>query len=355
MLLHGMLAVDADTGSCLGLVAGRIWTRRGTVKVAHQKRPSAEKESSRWSTTPEQGKDVLAAAAKVTVLSDREGDIFAAWGSVPAPGFHMIARSMHERRLANGKGLYAAAEHFAFQATRIVALPEREGKRAPRVVKLALRFGKVELARPNNTRDRGLPQSVTVTLVEVIERDPPRATEAVHWRLLTTHDVADAEAAWQIVEWYKLRWIIEQFWRLLKLQGLKLEDSQIETADRLQKLTAIAAKAAVMTLQLLQARNGPHSESATIAFGKEELAVLDHLNAELQGATALQKNPHRHASLRWAAWIIAKLGGWDGYPSSKSFGSVISGSPEHNFRAGQRRWRERRGRRSAHAATARWC
>jgi hypothetical protein len=333
VLLHGMLAVDANTGSCLGLVAGRIWTRRGTVKVAHQKRPSAKKESNRWSTTPEQGKDVLAAAANVTVLSDREGDIFTAWGTVPAPNFHMIARSMHDRRLANGKGLYAAAEHFAFQATCVVALPEREGKRAARVAKLALRFGKVELARPNNTADRDLPQSVTVTLVEVIERDPPRGTEAIQWRLLTTHDVADADAAWQIVEWYKLRWIIEQFWRLLKLQGLKLEDSQIETADRLQKLTAIAAKAAVVTLQLLQARDGPHSEPATIAFGEAELAVLDRLNGELQGATTLQKNPHRHASLRWAAWIIAKLGGWDGYPSSKPPGPITFKNGLEEFRA----------------------
>jgi hypothetical protein len=322
VLLHSMLAVDAKSGSCLGLVGGRIWTRRGTVKVAHQKRPSAKKESIRWATTPEQGKSVLAAATMVTVLSDREGDIFAAWATVPAPNFHMIARSMHDRRLADGESLYAAAKRFAFTAARVVALPEREGKRRARVAKLALRFGKVELARPNNTRDRGLPRSVRVTLVEVIERDPPKGTEPVHWRLLTTHEVADAEAAWQIVDWYKRRWIIEQFWRLLKLQGLNLEDSQLETADRLQKLTAIATKAAVITLQLLQARDAPNSERASIAFGEDEMDVLGRLNAELQGATALQKNPHRRGSLRWAAWIIAKLGGWDGYPSSKPPGPI---------------------------------
>jgi hypothetical protein len=322
VLLHGMLAVDADTGNCLGLVGGQVWTRRGTVKVAHQKRRSDKKESHRWSTTAEQGKSTLASAGMVTVLSDREGDIFAAWGTVPAPNFHMIARSMHDRLLANGEGLYAAAERFAFTTTRVVTLLEREGKRAARVAKLTLRFGKVELARPANTRDRDLPKSVTVTLVEAIERDPPRGTEAVHWRLLTTHDVADATAAWQIVDWYKRRWVIEQFWRLLKLQGLKLEDSQLETADRLLKLVAIAAKAAVITLQLLQAREGPNSEPATIAFSEDEIAVLDRLNDELQGATLLQKNPHPPATLRWAAWIIAKLGGWDGYPSSKPPGPI---------------------------------
>jgi hypothetical protein len=322
VLLHAMLAVDANTGGCLGLVAGRIWTRRGKVKIAHQKRPSDKKESNRWTTTAEQGKRVLAAAAVVTVLSDREGDIFTAWGTVPAPNIHLITRSMHDRRLANGEGLYAAARRFAFTTTRIVALSEREGKRAARVAKLSLRFGKVELARPRNTRDRDLPKSVTVTVVEVIERDPPRGTEPVHWRLLTTHEVADAEAAWQIVDWYKTRWTIEQFWRLLKLQGLRLEDSQLETADRLMKLTAIATKAAVLTLQLLQARDGPNSASASIAFSEDEIAVLARLNGQLEGATALQKNPHRNASLCWAAWIIAKLGGWDGYRSSKPPGPI---------------------------------
>jgi hypothetical protein len=337
-LLHGMLAVDADTGNCLGLVGGQVWTRRGTVKVAHQKRPTSKKESQRWSSTAEQGKSVLAAATMVTVISDREGDIFSAWGTVPAPNFHMIARSMHDRRLANGEGLYAAAERFAFTTTRTVILPEREGKRAARVATLTLRFGQIELARPNNTRDRDLPKSVPVRFVEVIERDPPGGTEAVHWRVLTTHDVADAEAAWQIIDWYKRRWVIEQFWRLLKLQGLKLEDSQLETADRLLKLVAIAAKAAVITLQLLQAREGPNSEPATIAFSEDEIAVLDRLNGELQGATTLQKNPHPHASLRWAAWIIAKLGGWDGYPSSKPPGPITFKHGLEEFHAMVKGW-----------------
>jgi hypothetical protein len=317
-----MLALDASTGSCLGLVGGRIWTRRGRVKVGHQKRRTENKESHRWITTAEQGKAVLAAAAKVTVIADRESDIFAQWAQLPEPDFHLITRAMQNRRLITGESLYAAAERFAFTAKRLVALPEREHKRKARPAWLSLRFGKVELARPRNTRDRNLPQAVSLTLVEVVERDCPTGTEAVHWRLLTTHEVKDAEAAWQIVDWYRMRWTIEQFWRLLKLQGLRLEDSQLETAERLVKLSAIAAKAAVTTMQLVQARDAPNFEPATLAFNQDEIAVLDKLNRELQGATKLQKNPHRKHSLKWASWIIAKLGGWDGYPSSKPPGPI---------------------------------
>src|SRR5258708_8274266 len=96
----------------------------------------------------------------------------------------------HDRRLVNGEGLYAAAERFALTTARLVALPTREGKRQARLATLTLRFGKVELARPANTRDRNLPRSVALTLVEVVERDPPTGTQTLHSRLLTTHHVA---------------------------------------------------------------------------------------------------------------------------------------------------------------------
>jgi hypothetical protein len=333
LLLHAMVAVDANSGSCLGLVAGRIWTRRGRIRVAHEKRRSENKESHRWTATAERAKTVLASATMVTVMGDRESDIFATWATVPEATVHLITRSMHDRRLANGDGLYAMAERFAFTTTRLVALPERELKRSARLAKLTVRFGQVQLARPCSTPDRDLPKSVPLTFVEVIERDPPRGAEPVHWRLLTTHEVADADAAWQIVDWYKMRWTIEQFWRLLKQQGLRLEDSQIETADRLLKLAAIAAKAAVITLQLLQARDAPVSQPASIAFTTDEIAVLERLNSQLQGKTSLQKNPNPKATLRWAAWIIAKLGGWDGYPSSKPPGPITFKNGLQQFHA----------------------
>ena len=72
VLLHAMLAVDADTNSCLGLVAGDIWTRQGRVAVEHGKRPLAEKESRRWISTAEQAKEVLQTAKMVTVIDDRD-------------------------------------------------------------------------------------------------------------------------------------------------------------------------------------------------------------------------------------------------------------------------------------------
>ena len=112
-------------------------------------------------------------------------------------------------------------------------------------------------------------------------------------------------------------WDIEQLFRLIKTEGLQLEDSRLESADRLLKLTAIAAKAAVITLQLVQARDGQTAEPASLAFTPVQIKVLAGLGAQYEGRTKLQSNPHPAKSLAWAAWIIARLGGWDGYPRTK--------------------------------------
>lgn len=317
-----MLALDADDGSCLGLVAGAVWTRAGRVGIPHDDRPLADRESSRWLTTAATAKTVLATAATVTVIADRESDIYAEWATLPGPNFHLITRVMHDRALADGTSLYAAGEGLPAAATARIDLPARSPQRPARTAQVALRFAPVAVRRPQSRFLRDLPESVALTLVEVIELQPSPATEPIHWRLLTTHTVADAGAAWRIVDWYKTRWTIEQVFRVLKTQGLKLEDSQLESADRLLKLVAIAAKAAAITIQLLQARHGRGNQPAKLAFRHSEIDTLDALNPQLEGNTRLQKNPHPKHSLAWATWIIGRLGGWDGYPSSKPPGPI---------------------------------
>ena len=88
VLLHAMIAVDADSGSCLGLVGGQVWTRQGTVETPHGERALADKESARWLTTAEQGNDVLAEADMITVIDDREGDFYAHWALTPDDNVH---------------------------------------------------------------------------------------------------------------------------------------------------------------------------------------------------------------------------------------------------------------------------
>jgi Transposase DDE domain len=321
LLLHPMLAVDADNGTCLGLLSGQIWTRKSRRTVSHDRRELSDKESQRWIATALAAKPLLAGAAMVTALGDRESDIFALYASAAEQHFHVIARSMHDRKLADDSGLYATSEAMAVVDQRAIVLSAR-AQRAERVVPLELRFNAVNLARPKTKFLRHLPESLPLTLVDVREVDPQTGTEPLHWRLLTTHSVTNAEQAWRIVDWYKQRWLIEQFFRVLKTQGFRLEDSQIATTERLLKLVAIATKAAVITLQLLQARDGRGQQPIHLAFNANEVAALTALNQQLEAKSKRLKNPHPPDRLAWAAWIIGRLGGWDGYPSSKPPGPI---------------------------------
>lgn len=284
VLLHAMLGVDAETGGILGLAAGRIWTRDGRVSVPHRARPLSQKESHRWLSTAEAAKTVLAQAHMVTEIGDRESDIYEKWARLPEPGFHILTRAMTDRSILEGGGKLSSAP-LELAGTAQVAMRARPGRPA-RTARLEARFGPVTIKRPANlARQPGLAGTVEVSLIEVSEVNAPPGVTPISWRLLTTHKLEDADMAWRAVSWYRQRWHIEQFFRTLKQQGLQLEDSQLENAERLIKLTAIAARAACTIMQLVQARDGKSGQDAKIAFSSSEIQTLHALLPELEGKT----------------------------------------------------------------------
>jgi hypothetical protein len=331
ILLHPMIAVDADSKECLGLVGGTVRTREIVPTVKRKKgekkkknngrKPLAEKESYRWVETAQSAKKTLSSAAMVTMIADREADIYQMWALIPDKNIHVLGRVYHDRILDDGKTITTAAQSWSVLGTRKITIRERED-RSERDATLVLRAGTINVPRPESVREKGVPDSVTLTMIELNEINAPEGVEPLLWRLLTTHTVNDAEMAWQIVDWYRMRWTIEQFFRILKQQGLRVEDSQIWTADRLLKIVAIAARAAIIILQMLQARDGKNSIPAPFIFDPSEMATLEGLGKSYAGKTKLQQNPHPHQSLAWASWIIARLGGWNGYPSSRPPGPI---------------------------------
>ena len=313
VLVHAMVAVDAASGSCLGLVGGDVWSRDGVNPMPHRQRPLADRESVRWVDTAQRAKQVLTSAAMVTVVADREADIYPAWGAVPEANFHMLSRAMSDRSLANGGTLFTAAAQFPVAGRRTIELRAHDPAHPKRTAVVELRYGEVEICRPRGEHDRGLPPSVRLRLVDVREINPPAEAEPLHWRLLSTHEITDAAGAWQIVGWYQLRWVIEQLFRVMKSQGLQLEDSQLASAERLVKLAAAATKAACVDIQLTQSRDGTDQMPASNLFSEPEIQTLVVLGPTLEGTTGRQQNPHPMRSLAWAAWIIARLGGWNCY------------------------------------------
>jgi hypothetical protein len=153
--------------------------------------------------------------------------------------------------------------------------------------------------------------------------NPPAGEKPICWRLLTTHRLESVAQALQVIGWYRLRWHIEQLFRTLKRQGLGIEQSVVEDGVALEKLAMIALIGACMTMQLVLARNADGQDApAERVFDERQIEVLHALQAKLQGRTSKQKNPYRPNNLAWAAWTIARLGGWTGYESERSTGPI---------------------------------
>ena len=312
--LHPVLAVDAVEGTVLGLIDARFMVRRGGQRGRRLQVDVAQKESRRWLDGADSAAGLKAAgAACVTVVADREGDIYEDFACRPAT-VEMLVRAGQDRRLMDGSRLFARPETLPEAGRMSIDLPAAPGRPA-RTAVIALRFCPVDIARPVSRQypvDH-LPEHVRLTLVEAHEIDPPAGIEAAHWRLLTTHNVNDIADARRIVGFYRQRWTIEQLFRTLKTQGFDVEALRQAEGGPFEKLVAASLIAAVTVLQLVRERDGIGKVPLETAFDPDDRPVLETVSESLEGKTARQKNPHPKGSLAFAAWVLARLGGWTGY------------------------------------------
>ena len=154
---------------------------------------------------------------------------------------------------------------------------------------------------------------IRLTMVDVREASSTHDGKPIHWRLLTTHTVRSPKQARRIVELYRKRWTIEEFFRTLKSAGFDIEEADIGEPEVMIKFVGAAAVAAATIMQLVRARDGTTEEELVEAFDPDDQPVLEALSSQLEGATEKQKNPHPKRSLAFAAWVIARLGGWTAY------------------------------------------
>ncbi len=342
---HPTIAVDGESGALLGLVRADMLVRECGPEARRKARAIEDKESRRWLDGAEAAAGLLAAGALgVTVVADRESDIYEAFARKPA-GIELVIRAAHDRAVEeSGEGGEAGAPKGASQLfARLAAAPEAgrmrvdvaaaPGRRA-RQAELSVRHCAVSLKRPKRpAASCGLPASVAVNVIELREIDPPAGATPVHWRLLTSHRVDGfAQARW-IAGLYRLRWLIEELFRALKTRGFDIERVGIAQGP-FEKLAAAALVAAIDVLALVRERDGAAKRPLADVFEPDERAAIEAVSARLEGKK--QNNPHPKGSLAFAAWVRARLGGWTGYYGKP--GPVVMLKGLHQFRAIQHGW-----------------
>jgi hypothetical protein len=321
-LAHCALAVAADgSRRPLGLLDLMCWARTGPKrrrKANGSKRSGGEcakepdSESARWAKAVESVSELVGPGMSLIHVMDREGDSYRLLSALVENGHRFVIRVARDRcvideddeplklsetlcRLDDLVGIEVPLSRRA--ASPMPGKRSTHPPRRARTARLALSAVAMELKRPQYLTDE--PETLAVHFVHVREIDPPDGEEPVAWVLVTTEPIRTAADVTAIIEHYRSRWLIEEFFKALKT-GCRMEQRQLESFDALTNTLAIFVPIAWQMLALRHlARTTPEAPAQ---------AVLSDVHLEALAACAKTKLPLR-PSVRDALFAIAALGG----------------------------------------------
>lgn len=275
--VHGVVGFSTFT------VANKTWQQ---TQARHTFRSLAVG-SDRWRDAVVEAHRNAPDGVRLMHVMDREADDYPLWCTILDEDGAFVIRSTHDRRVEGETGpLSHVLAQQPFVVSREVWLSRRSGRRPPktrkthpdrdhRAARLSVRFGPVEIRRPDACRKLNR-AAIEMFVVEVVEIDPPAGVEPVNWRLLTTLPVVDPSTALQIVDIYRRRWLIEEFNKALKT-GCALEERQAASVWTLCNTTALMLPFAVRLLQLRAATRDKPDVPADELLDEAELLALKEL------------------------------------------------------------------------------
>jgi hypothetical protein len=271
--------------------------------------PGQTLEATRWKRAVAAVDERIAGRTKVIHVMDREGDSYDLWAELSATGHRFVIRNSKERLLADGvyfSDVIATGETLVerevYLSTRkqdkVVFNRKRHPARAGRLARLAVSAQTIEISRPPNCL-RTLPATLKINFVHVREVGTNGSEAPVEWTLATTESIATAADVERIVDIYRARWVIEEYFKSLKT-GCAFEKRQLESERSLFNALAIFTPIAWRLLLLRSLSRDRQDAPATEALSPTLLQVLT-ANAHRK----LSPNP----TVREAMLAIAGLGG----------------------------------------------
>ena len=253
--------------------------------------PMEEKKTYKWL---ESYLDCVAVArtipdTRIISTMDRDADIFELYEHVikNKNKVPVLIRAHHDRRLSDSPYKLwedVAQNGHSFEAN--VTIPpqrKRYDKRTnmfrenlpKRTACLRISYKKVHLKPPSDTSTMGN-SPVTLYAVYATEENPPEKAVQIDWMLLTTLDVANDENALQCILFYKKRWRIEEWHRVMKT-GCGVEKYRFRDAKRIKRALAIDMVVSWRVMFLtLSGRNTPNAD-AEMFFNQDECSILTEI------------------------------------------------------------------------------
>jgi len=308
--LHNTLLMTGS-GLPLGLLDQKIFQHEVGEKTNHKHRPITEKQSFRWIESLRTTKS-LCQGKQVVTIGDRESDIFELLVEAEEIDTTVLIRATKDRILVQNERdkehqtLWARMRKTPLKGVQIIQLPARHNQKE-RSVTLEIRYTEITLKPPKRypgAKGKPLPP-VTMQAIWLYEPDAPSDIEPLEWMLLTNMPVNSIEDAIKVGKWYRLRWQIECFHRILK-SGCKIEECRLETYERLKKFIRLKSIIAFRLFWLtLINRVEPEASSDQILEDHEWQALSCYI-------TKTRQPPEKPPSVREAVRMIAKLGGFLG-------------------------------------------
>lgn len=341
---HFSLAVSADAErDPLGVVAVHTWARheesisakRKKRKISKAEALATPKESDRWLKNMRET-ELLLPRERVIHVADSEGDSYAILSTLVHDGIRFVIRSAHDRSVTSGEGtltrLRQVFSDVEGTCVRTVKLSPRQrhpnGRRRYairkyREAKLQFKAATVTLMRPSH-QSRDLFEQVRVNVVQVAELDAPKDAEPVEWLLHTTEPIGTPDEVLRIVDAYRARWLIEEFFKAIKT-GCAYEKRQLESWHTLRNALAMLIPIAWGLLRMRSlSRNHPEAPADRIVT-PIQLRILASLPAT-RGMPI--------ESVRDVLFAVARLGGHmkqNGDPGWQVLGRGYEDLLKHEF------------------------
>lgn len=271
-----VLAVRPQTREVLGCMAQEPFVRIPAPdgEQRYQRRKRDERETDVWMRqvqaigTPESG-------SLWVHVGDRGADMFPFFQACRSTQTHFLVRAAQNRRVQESEEEISysltQARSWPSQASRPFEVPARHGRQA-RSTQLQLAFGQLTLLPPRNAPRAGQ-DPMPVWVIRVWEEQAPEGEEPLEWILLTSVPTTTLEQAWERVDWYQCRWLVEDYHQCLK-SGCRIEERQLQTVDGLMRLLGLLSPLAVRLLQVRALAREDPERSAHEVIEPLMLAVL---------------------------------------------------------------------------------
>ena len=317
---HTTLAITPQ-GLPLGVLAQKIWARDDEDQMSAKQRKNRtieQKESYKWIESLQQVRRLTPEGVAVVNICDRESDVYEYFQEAANHGDKILLRATYNRCLMQEQQrLWDYMSNQPVRGNLEVKVPAKD-KQPARNATVEIRFESVVLKPPYRSKSQGKEElePINIDAVWVKEIDAPDGAEPLDWKLLTNVSVKTFEDAVERISWYKKRWNIETYFKVLK-SGCKVEDCRFETAERLIRYLPLMSIIAWRLFWMTKINRTDPDAPCTVVLAEHEWKAL--YSAIYRTRDLPEQLPTVRQVVRW----IARLGGFLGRRRDKEPGITV--------------------------------